>query len=668
MKTQQLNAEQNEIINSWESRQNRLPIPSKDDGYITVQLIGTTGAGKTTVLRQLIGTDPIKERFPSTSASKTTISDIEIIMDKDASFSAVVSFISREKTRQLIEESVIASIMSFVENHNIREAERKFLEHSDQRFRLSYLLGTSSSLAPSVEELSDDDPVDLDYFEETNSFLSIDDNERKDLLTKLKSYLEKIQNIATTFLKSTAEMLEFDPAKDPNQEVESFYSLLEDQIMETEDFNALVNDLLLDVESKFDFIATGELTKSENWVRNWSYESDDREEFLKIINRFSSNYAPSFGKLLTPLVDGIRVRGPFNPSWATRDMKLVLLDGEGLGHTPSTFTSLSTSVTKKFAMADVILLVDNAAQPMQAAPTLALREIVSGGHESKLAICFTHFEDVRGPNLLDNEMKKSHVYSSVENAIHSIGKALDKRAENSLKKVASQATFYLSGVDRILTETKRFTKNELNKMISAFYDKVVPKEFKSVHPVYDSANLIMAIKSALVDFHEPWKARLNLAWRSDIRPEHWTRIKALTRRLGILREDEYDNLTPVADLIRMLREHIYVFICKPIKYNSSFATEEQQNESIAVIANAIDSNLHNMIREVLFMSKVDRWNTAFTFSGTGSTRQRAREIQSIYDASAPIPDEVPAIDENMFLTKLRELVKTVIIEKEGVIY
>ena len=35
-------------------------------GYRRVLFLGTTGAGKTTLVRQLIGTDPNKERFPST--------------------------------------------------------------------------------------------------------------------------------------------------------------------------------------------------------------------------------------------------------------------------------------------------------------------------------------------------------------------------------------------------------------------------------------------------------------------------------------------------------------------------------------------------------------------------------------------------------------------------
>jgi len=55
-----------ELRDGWAERERLLPLPSKDEGYARVQFVGTTGAGKTTVVRQLLGTDPVKERFPST--------------------------------------------------------------------------------------------------------------------------------------------------------------------------------------------------------------------------------------------------------------------------------------------------------------------------------------------------------------------------------------------------------------------------------------------------------------------------------------------------------------------------------------------------------------------------------------------------------------------------
>ena len=48
--------------------------------------------------------------------------------------------------------------------------------------------------------------------------------------------------------------------------------------------------------------------------------------------------------------------------------------------------------------------------------------------------------------------------------------------------------------------------------------------------MYDDANLVLSIQKAIVEFRDPWRARLGIRSRSDIPSEHWTRVKALTRR------------------------------------------------------------------------------------------------------------------------------------------
>ena len=92
--------------------------------------------------------------------------------------------------------------------------------------------------------------------------------------------------------------------------------------------------------------------------------------FLRQVRWFSSNHDQQFGRLLTPLVDGVRVRGPFQPTaieLQNNHRQLVLLDGEGLGHSAKEATSVSTKVTEKFVEVDMILLVDTSQSPLQAA-------------------------------------------------------------------------------------------------------------------------------------------------------------------------------------------------------------------------------------------------------------------------------------------------------------
>ena len=67
----------------------------------------------------------------------------------------------------------MAAIMAHLETGDENEVENKFLVHSEQRFRLSYLLGSTKSLATSDEdEFTDELVEDDDYDEDINDLLS----------------------------------------------------------------------------------------------------------------------------------------------------------------------------------------------------------------------------------------------------------------------------------------------------------------------------------------------------------------------------------------------------------------------------------------------------------------------------------------------------------------
>lgn len=121
-------------------RERLMPLPTRYDGYDRSLLIGITGAGKSTLLRRLAGTDGERDRFPSTSVNRTTTCDIEIITDRDQ-YSAVVTFLSRHQAQQEVIESLSAAVLKAIEGATDAAVAAEFLEQSDQRFRLKYVLG-----------------------------------------------------------------------------------------------------------------------------------------------------------------------------------------------------------------------------------------------------------------------------------------------------------------------------------------------------------------------------------------------------------------------------------------------------------------------------------------------------------------------------------------------
>lgn len=645
----------------WMLRDSVVPMPSSDDGYARVLLLGTTGAGKTTLVRQLIGTGTKQEKFPSTSTAKTTTCDIEIICSDAPHYEAVVSFLPKDLVRQYVEECVVATAVSFIERERFELTSRRFLEHSDQRFRLSYLLGTAASG-------SDDEDEDED--EELDREHAVSAEDRIRFAEAVREYLTRIQALAVTASRRLEGSLSFSLEAASQEDRDTFEELLEDSLRDEDEFHDLLDILMDDIESRFDQLTEGDLRLGAgDWPDIWSFRAptEKRADFIRTVNRFSSNQAVQFGTLLTPLVEGIRVGGPFAPTWNGGGVpRLALMDGEGLGHAASANLSLSTRVTKRYQAADVILLVDNAQQPMLATPNSALRSIVSSGQQSKLVFGFTHFDQMRGPNLPNREAKEQHILASVDQSISLLGKEMGRSVETSMRKIVPERVFFLSNLqDQVPIPpekpSQRHTAESLRRLLKTAEALSAPPIPESVTPVYDDANLILSIRNAVLEFRDPWRARLGIRSRSNIPSEHWTRIKALARRLGDLGQDEYDTLRPVADLIACLQAHARPFLELPLRWEpAKGATEEMMSHAVDRIAQEVFSRLHELAANRIMRDRIIKWKEAYAHRGVGSAMERRRDVESIYGDAAPIPGETADPHTNEFLREIRVLMRDAI--------
>jgi energy-coupling factor transporter ATP-binding protein EcfA2 len=564
-----------EPIDFWSIRESDIPLPTRADGWTRVLLVGTTGAGKTTLVRQILGTDPKTERFPSTSPAKTTIAPMEII-SAPGSFGAIITFHPRDYILQLVEECISAAVLIASENRGDSEIMLRLLNHVDQRFRLSYILGNGTAIIADGWDSGDyddddDDEEDQEIEEEATSDDIAQMAEQVDVAGTAKhlaSILPRLRGLAKKHAEQLRRDLEPTSSADDKVVQELFEEELDSLLREDPDFHEVADELMDEVERRFELLDPETLRRTkQGWPVAWAYSSSDvsasaRAEFLRIITRFSSNYARYFGTLLTPLVSGIRVVGPFSPTWSGEDdIPFVLLDGEGLGHAANISPSLSTTVTRRFDDVDAILLVDSAAQPMQAAPLQVLRTVATTGHASKLALCFTHFDEVRGDNLPTLRARRDHVRASLDNALAAIGERVGPSAESALRRQLDARTFFLANIHEPLDDADKAARrsiDEVNRMLEAVGALGQPEPVVAV-PVYDSMNLVLAVQQAATSFHELWQALLGQRPKPGVSKEHWTRVKALSRRLGFSWDEEYDTLRPVADLIRELMESVYRF-------------------------------------------------------------------------------------------------------------
>ncbi len=636
---------------------------SSPDGYRRVLLLGTTGAGKTTLVRQLIGTDPDRERFPSTSAAKTTIHDTEIVF-AEGDWRAVVTFASRDEVSEYLSECASDAVLAAARGADDADVLRRLLNHTNQRFRFSYVLGNGPTVASRSSDFDDDD-LESDSGED---HLSEEERGTIDMTRtaeRLAEAMETLRGLASRHHDGLRAELDVGGDDDERVVEELFEEELDNLLRDDEDFHQVTDALMEEIEKRFDLLPPGQVKKTrQGWPLSWSGEwpFEERAEFLSEISRFSSNYAPLFGRLLTPLVNGLRVAGPFSPAWnGSEAPKLVLLDGEGLGHTPKSSSAVSTAVSRQIEAADAVLLVDNATQPMQAAPLAAMREIVATGNAHKLIITFTHFDQVKGDNLPTPPAKVEHVLASAENVLAAFGEELGPHAELTLRQRVEDARFFLEDIHKPLSETTasgKRTIRQLRKLLHCIDQVIERPEPAEARPVYDRMNLVLAIRGAADAFHDMWRPLLGLESKPGFTKEHWTRIKALNRRLAEGRTDEYDTLRPVADLRKELRDRIYVLIQNPLRWEGPEPTEDQKRDCFNALAHNLGQRLLEVCTRRLWHQHAVQWQEAYYERGIGSTFVRARIIgDEIYEPAAPVPDTTPSPDRNQFLREIVAEVK-----------
>ncbi|MGE3512818.1 MAG: hypothetical protein AB7N65_28480, partial [Vicinamibacterales bacterium] len=659
-------------------RDTHIPLPGMQDGYSRVLFVGTTGAGKTSLLRHLIGSDPDTDRFPSTAPAKTTVADIEVVQ-ADSDYGAVVTFFTEFQIQADIEECVIDACLAAYEGASADKVADRFLNHRDQKFRLSYVLGGWHKAAWAAEE-NEEKEEDEFSFDEVEPDTAADDEEveltdaeRAKNREVLQGFINRVLRLNERVARRLAEDLGVDVKRPEGPDREAAEQLIEENfeayVIEDENFHELVQDVLDAVRSRFELIGAGELDRHRSgWPKLWCFHTGDRDEFVRQIRWFSSNFWPQFGRLLTPLVGGIRVKGPLLPTFTAEAPRLVLIDGQGLGHTPDSSSSVTTHVTRRFDHVDVILLVDNAKQPMQAAPLSVLRAVASSGHNEKLAIAFTHFDQIKGLNLRSSGDKRAHVMASVLNALSNLQNVLGAPVVRSIEHGIDDRCFMLGGVDqklsRLPARAADYMRGELARLVDFCERAILPPPPPEACPIYDPTGISFAVRDAVMKFQYPWLARLGLGTYEGVKKEHWTRFKALTRRIAGELDDEYDTLRPIADLVACLTESLSRFLDEPIDWTREPEDEHERQAAIARIRRAVSAAMHELSARRLVEEHLAEWRAADGFRGPGSAFQRARTVRGIYDEAAPLPDAVMPPPSKQFLTEVRRIV-TAAIEASG---
>lgn len=259
--------------------------------------------------------------------------------------------------------------------------------------------------------------------------------------------------------------------------------------------------------------------------------------------------------------------------------------------------------------------------------------------------------------------------ASVENVLKTIGDELGPAAERVLQRRIDQASFFVGGIHEPLNAKKKAGKRAIEQLDRLLDVLAHPEHAVGTgpsRPVFNRMNLSLAVMEAAKTFHAKWRGLLGLDYNPDAPKEHWTRVKALTRRLAEGWSDEYDTLKPVANLRSDLQFQIYLMLQRPERWSSGEPGEEVKQAILDALSNAVTNRLIELTNRRLRDEVRTGWQEAYLQKGPGSTFERARIIANdVYDRGAPIPTVSASPDQNRFLRDVADAVDEVVRELGG---
>lgn len=592
----------------------RIKLPSKEDGYTRQTFVGKSGAGKTSLLRLLAGTGT--EKFPATSSSRTTTCNLELILSEDEDYEVVVTFMSRYLVELYVLECIEAALgfckkcVDFGKNRN--DISGKLFTHQDSIFKMSYIIGDLSL------ETKKPDPLDEEFeFEENCDIEKAPMNIRQDtehLLERVNSYVDRLIQIAQDMHENNIDIEDENEAFNPSED---------------NDILSLRNEMVEDIMTRFCFLEGGEkLNAKGQWTNAWYFKTKDREEFIQTIKRFTGNDKNAWGSLLSPVVKTMRVKGMFKPEFCEKVPRLVLFDGQGLGH-KTAMSSMPTDLITYLEKSDGIVIVDNAKEPIFENTKMAIQTAIEYGYSEKVCLAFTHVDAMEGDNFANFSDRKKYVLAELDSYIREIRRQNKDILSETEATQMMESCFYFSKLDS--QKISRISKQYGNDLIALWQDKL--KKNITVDMISLSYNTI-AVRDCLLTGIEHFRT----LWENKLRSEHYSRIKALTRRLGYFGIEHYQwELMPLADFNSCIRRELNVCLNCPLKVEPAIAEDDKKITLINTIKSTIHGKLQDLAREQLWRDsdQLRRWKDAYNYTGKGSATKRAAKVNEIFEFIEP---------------------------------
>ncbi|MCY4527621.1 MAG: hypothetical protein OXD46_01140 [Chloroflexi bacterium] len=620
-------------------RDEHLPFPPRNEGYPRILLLGAPGAGKTTLVRQLIGSHPDRDRFPSTSVNRTTTCETEVVTGRE-DYSAAITFMSEEEADFEVRQSLSGAVLRAVVDATDADIAKVFLERSDMRFRLKYLLGDWPRGEVDIDpyENPDDDAGQVQENQGDASVHGVTPAEAESLSGKLRAYVGAIREIAAVARNEVEKTLLAQLDTLSPDERNTALDWIQELAEQSDGYAALAGELLDELREKFRGIPFGRVrSTTTGWPRLWLMTSspDSRAEFLIAVRFFSGIDRQMWGKLLTPLVNGIRVAGPFSPSWTSNAKmpQFVLIDTEGLGHKANVTSDVPDHIVSLFAESDAILLLHKGDAPFSFEGGKALEAIGGAGQTIKTMLVFSRMDAVKGDNIRGWQAKRDYTFDGVRNVVENqIAKSMTPEVARFMLSHLEGNSFYLGSLQNA---DPKAAVPELTALFDRLTSIVAPPAPTRAFPKYTDDLLVLALHRGVEKFRMQWRGQLGLERHSEFPPLPWQSVKAVSRRYAEGFNDGY-HIRPVSNLLNDMTLAIARFLESPVRWEGNPSAEDER-AILERVKERVSGELVRFCNRQLREEPQPQWHEAYAFRGHGSTFDRKVKIEALYERQVPIP-------------------------------
>lgn len=558
-----------------------------------IYFLGDTGAGKTTIIRKILGTG--KFNFPTTRQTRTTVAITEYVISSSLPFMGSFIIKPEDEIRGYINEILQDALNKIYREHLLSKdvpETRKFKhikQTSDQRFRLYYLLS---------------------------------EEEQQETIDSLKASISSLEKII--------ESLKIDFPNDTEEEI------LEISV------DDIYKEKLKDIENNIFSLIKGKVKNACNGYdisTGLGHYQVNSKSLESLINECKPILSSEKGSI-SPVIEYARLQGNILSYWLEeRDIEVVIIDGEGIGHNTKETGKLDSRHYDYFYNSDSIILVEESKKPFVAGGKSALKSIYDRGYADKLLLIFSKLDEVV-PYDVDDVSRDDQI----EEVTHSLDNVLSSLKEDNINMAIDEdSMFYLSSVDK--DEIPEVTQKEIISSIDKSIE-LMTSTYSFSEPVYDFEMLSAFLLEAAKDF--------STQYRRLLANEHWQTIKAFNRRVS-WGNSGFRMFTPISDIEDNLTKKLQNFLSNPSGWTEN-VTDKIKTDSINNIKRELNQLLLHYAYEAIVQHPKTDWDTAISYSGAGSTNIRKNKISSIFDAA------IPKTIDSSIASQFKDDLKSIIIE------